>query len=54
MPTGSIHFRVTCGQRPEAQSIAQAHLERFYGEFGFVRAGEPYDDGIPHIEMLRA
>jgi len=33
---------------------AQAHLERFYGEFGFVRAGEPYDDGIPHIEMLRA
>lgn len=33
---------------------AQAHLERFYGEFGFVRASEPYDeDGIPHIEMLR-
>jgi ElaA protein len=34
---------------------AQAHLERFYGELGFVRASEPYDeDGIPHIEMLRA
>ena len=34
---------------------AQAHLERFYGGFGFVRASEPYDeDGIPHIEMLRA
>ncbi|MDX2091328.1 MAG: GNAT family N-acetyltransferase [Kofleriaceae bacterium] len=32
---------------------AQAHLERFYGELGFVRASEPYDeDGIPHIEML--
>ena len=34
---------------------AQAHLERFYGEFGFRRAGESYlEDGIPHIEMLRA
>lgn len=34
---------------------AQAHLERFYGELGFVRASEPFDeDGIPHIEMLRA
>lgn len=33
---------------------AQAHLERFYGEFGFARASEPYiEDGIPHIEMLR-
>lgn len=33
---------------------AQAHLEKFYGELGFVRASEPYDeDGIPHIEMLR-
>lgn len=33
---------------------AQLHLERFYGEFGFTRASEPYDeDGIPHIEMLR-
>jgi ElaA protein len=34
---------------------AQAHLERFYGEFGFVRVTEPYDeDGIPHVQMLRA
>lgn len=34
---------------------AQAHLEKFYGELGFVRASAPYDeDGIPHIEMLRA
>ena len=32
---------------------AQAHLERFYNEFGFVKASEPYDeDGIMHIEML--
>jgi ElaA protein len=34
---------------------AQAHLERFYGELGFARTSEPYDeDGIPHIEMRRA
>ena len=34
---------------------AQAHLERFYGGFGFRRASEPYlEDGIPHLEMLRA
>jgi ElaA protein len=34
---------------------AQLHLERFYGELGFARASEPYDeDGIPHVEMLRA
>ena len=33
---------------------AQAHLEKFYGELGFVRASDIYDeDGIPHIEMLR-
>jgi ElaA protein len=33
---------------------AQAHLERFYGELGFQRASDVYDeDGIPHIEMLR-
>ena len=33
---------------------AQRHLERFYRDFGFVTASEPYDeDGIVHIEMLR-
>ncbi len=33
---------------------AQAQLERFYGDFGFARVGEPYlEDGIPHLEMLR-
>jgi ElaA protein len=33
---------------------AQSHLERFYGGFGFVAAGEPYlEDGIRHTEMSR-
>ena len=34
---------------------AQAHLEKFYGELGFVRSSDVYDeDGIQHIEMTRA
>jgi ElaA protein len=34
---------------------AQAHLQKFYEGFGFVKASESYiEDGIPHIEMLRA
>lgn len=33
---------------------AQAHLERFYAQLGFVRASDNYDDdGIPHLDMLR-
>jgi ElaA protein len=34
---------------------AQAHLEAFYGSFGFVTVSAPYDeDGIMHVDMLRA
>lgn len=33
---------------------AQAHLQRFYGDFGFRPVGESYlEDDIAHIEMLR-
>jgi ElaA protein len=33
---------------------AQARLEKFYNQHGFVKNGQPYiEDGIPHIEMLR-
>ena len=33
---------------------AQAHLEGFYAQHGFVPVGQTYlEDGIPHIEMLR-
>lgn len=43
-----------CGPGP-IRIGAQAHLEKWYGELGFVCASEQYDeDGIPHIEMLRA
>ncbi len=34
---------------------AQRYLERFYGDYGFVKASEPYDeDGIMHIEMVKS
>lgn len=34
---------------------AQARLEDFYRQYGFVPDGAPYDeDGIAHIEMVRA
>jgi ElaA protein len=34
---------------------AQAHLQRFYGDFGFAPVGEAYlEDNIAHIEMLRS
>jgi ElaA protein len=34
---------------------AQAHLQAFYASLGFVTCSDVYDeDGIPHIEMLRA
>ena len=33
---------------------AQAHLEGWYGRFGFLRSGPGYvEDGIPHIPMRR-
>ncbi|WP_144763343.1 GNAT family N-acetyltransferase [Curtobacterium sp. 9128] len=33
---------------------AQAHLEDWYGRFGFVRSGDAYtEDAIPHIPMTR-
>ncbi len=33
---------------------AQARLEKFYRQHGFVTTGAPYiEDGIPHLEMLR-
>jgi ElaA protein len=42
-----------CGAQP-IHIGAQAHLEKFYGELGFVRVSDVFDeDGIPHVEMLR-
>ncbi len=42
------------GARP-VRIGAQARLAAFYQQHGFAPAGEPYmEDGIPHIEMVRA
>ena len=42
------------GQQP-IRIGAQARLEHFYGQHGFVKTGAPYiEDGIAHIEMLRS
>jgi ElaA protein len=33
---------------------AQAHLEQWYGRFGFVRSGDDFlEDAIPHVPMTR-
>lgn len=32
---------------------AQAHLESYYGSFGFERVGEPFEEvGISHVKMV--
>jgi len=32
---------------------AQSHLQKFYGQLGFVMVGEGYlEDGIPHVGMV--
>ena len=39
---------------PRIAIDAQAHLEQWYGRFGFVRSGEDFvEDGIPHLPMAR-
>jgi ElaA protein len=40
------------GSCADVEISAQIYLEAFYGRFGFVRVGRPYDDtGIIHIDM---
>ena len=37
-----------------SEVAAQAHLEKFYARFGYVRTGPDYPwDGIPHVDMRR-
>lgn len=52
------HTLIACARHWPQKHLflsAQAHLQTFYGAFGFVATGEEYDeDGIPHIDMLSA
>lgn len=42
------------GNKPNRIS-AQAYLQKFYEQHGFIHTGKSYlEDNIPHIEMLRA
>ncbi|WED43346.1 GNAT family N-acetyltransferase [Legionella cardiaca] len=35
--------------------IAQNYLRNFYGTYGFIAEGEPFDmDGIPHVRMVKS
>ena len=51
------HALDACAERWPGDPVelgAQAHLSGFYGGFGFVAQGAPYDeDGIPHVWMRR-
>lgn len=50
---GLRELAARCGDGP-IRIGAQKYLERWYGEFGFVRDGDDYiEDGIPHLEMVR-
>lgn len=50
--TALSNMKNTFGEMPIRIS-AQAHLEKFYGSFGFKKVSEEYlEDNIPHIEML--
>lgn len=49
------HVLVVCSRHWAEKPLflsAQAHLQHFYGSFGFTACSEVYDeDGIPHIDM---
>jgi ElaA protein len=50
-------LRVTAARFPGApvKIQAQAHLDRFYGELGFVVVSDVYlEDDIRHVDMVRA
>lgn len=51
------HALLSCEQHWPQHALylgAQAHLQPFYGRFGFVPVTDVYDeDGIPHVGMAR-
>ena len=54
MAEGLARTAATWPGRP-VRIAAQQRLEQFYVELGFRTVSEPFlEDGIPHVEMLRA
>lgn len=49
---------IACEREYPGEAIeisAQSHLQRFYGSLGFTATSEEYvEDGIPHVDMIRA
>ena len=42
------------GPQTSIKISAQEYLQKFYAQYGFVRASEVYlEDGIPHVAMLK-
>lgn len=51
----SIEAVINNYKTSEIRISAQTYLKSFYNNLGFVEVGEEYlEDGIPHINMLRA
>jgi ElaA protein len=49
-----VEAAIAEARSPVIRIGAQAHLEEWYGRFGFVRSGEDYlEDRIPHVPMTR-
>ncbi len=47
------HCQSNFGSACAIKISAQAHLEKFYSQFGFVTTGNYYlEDGIPHVSMI--
>ena len=44
-----------CWPEQTVSISAQAHLQRFYNQHGFLTVSDEYlDDGIPHVDMRRS
>lgn len=54
LAAGLIEAAIAESRSPRITIDAQAHLEQWYGRFGFVRSGEDFvEDGITHLPMTR-
>ena len=43
-----------CWPKASVKISAQDYLQKFYGQYGFIRVSDVYlDDGIPHVEMVK-
>jgi len=49
----SMDYFLKTAKVSKIELSAQAYLQVFYNDLGFIKVGEPYlEDGIPHIKMV--